>query len=36
MGPEDGWGGQKEIIWFYFALEINSNFNSNLQQIPAH
>lgn len=36
MDPGDGWGGQKEIIYFYFALEINSNFYSNLQQIPAH
>lgn len=36
MGPGDGWGGQKEIICFYFALEINSYFYSNLQQIPAH
>lgn len=36
MGPGDGWGVQKEIICFYFALEINSNFYSNLQQILAH
>lgn len=36
MGAGDGWWVQKEIICFYFALEINSNFYSNLQQIPAH
>lgn len=30
MNPGDGWGGQKEIICFYFVLEINLNFYSNL------
>lgn len=30
MGPGDDGRGQKEIICFYFALDINLNFYDNL------